>query len=102
MVTKAYHQIDVRRSLRTPVDRQRTRIYSHPGLTNPLPPTDARERTQPMSMVTFTDPNRMPVLVADPLIARLDDKSTLTTPDHPHGISSVFPQSIWICSYVPL
>lgn len=55
-----------------------------------------------MSMVTFTDPNRMPVLVADPLIARLDDKSTLTTPDHPHGISSVFPQSIWICSYVPL
>ena len=52
-----------------------------------------------MSTVTFTDPNRMPVLVADPLIARLDDESTLTTPDHPHGISSVFPSQ---SGFVPM
>ncbi|MXW20141.1 MAG: hypothetical protein F4Z95_05000 [Gammaproteobacteria bacterium] len=44
-----------------------------------------------MSMVVFTDPGRMPVLVADSLISGPDDESALTTPDHPHGVSGVFP-----------
>ncbi len=44
-----------------------------------------------MSMTSFTDPNRIPVLVADSLISGPDDASALATPDHPHGISNVFP-----------
>ena len=44
-----------------------------------------------MTMVTFTDPNQMPVLIADSLISGPDDDSALTTPDHPRGISDVFP-----------
>lgn len=44
-----------------------------------------------MSMASFTDPNRIPVLVTDSLISGRDDASALTTPDHPHGISNVFP-----------
>ena len=44
-----------------------------------------------MTMVTFTDPHRIPVLVADSLISGPDDQSALATPDHPHGISEVFP-----------
>ena len=44
-----------------------------------------------MSMASFTDPNRIPVLVADALISGPDDASSLATPDHPHGISNVFP-----------
>lgn len=45
-----------------------------------------------MSMITFTDPNNMPVLIADSLISGLDNESTLETPDHPRGISGVFPE----------
>ena len=44
-----------------------------------------------MSMATFTDPTRIPVLVADSLISGPDNASALTTPDHPHGISNIFP-----------
>ena len=44
-----------------------------------------------MTMVTFTDPNRIPVLIADSLISGQDDESALITPDHPRGISEVFP-----------
>ena len=44
-----------------------------------------------MTMITFTDPNRLPVLIADSLISGPDDESALTTPDHPRGISTVFP-----------
>ena len=44
-----------------------------------------------MSMITFTDPGNIPVLVADSLISGPDNESALTLPDHPHGISSVFP-----------
>lgn len=44
-----------------------------------------------MSMVSFTDPNRIPVLVADSLISGRDKTSALATPDHPRGISDVFP-----------
>ena len=51
-----------------------------------------------MTMVAFTDPNRIPVLVADSLISGPDDESALTTPDHPHGISTVFPRQ---SGYVP-
>ena len=42
-------------------------------------------------MASFTEPNRIPVLVADSLISGPDDASALATPDHPHGISNVFP-----------
>ena len=52
-----------------------------------------------MTMVTFTDPNNVPVLIADSLISGPDDESALTTPDHPHGISSVFPSQ---SGYVPI
>ena len=44
-----------------------------------------------MSMASFTEPNRIPVLVADSLISGPDNASALATPDHPHGISNVFP-----------
>ena len=44
-----------------------------------------------MSMARFTEPNRIPVLVADSLISAPDNASALATPDHPHGISNVFP-----------
>ena len=44
-----------------------------------------------MSMVCFTDPHRIPVLVADSLISGPDNASVLATPDHPHGIYNVFP-----------
>ena len=44
-----------------------------------------------MTMVTFTDSNRTPVLIADSLISGPDDESALITPDHPRGISEVFP-----------
>ena len=44
-----------------------------------------------MSMASFTEPNRIPVLVADSLISAPDNASALATPDHPHGISNVFP-----------
>ena len=54
-----------------------------------------------MTMVTFMDPNRIPVLVADSLISGPDDESALTTPDHPHGISTVFPsQSGFVPTYL--
>ena len=54
-----------------------------------------------MSMVTFTDPHNIPVLVADSLISGPDNESALTTPDHPHGISSVFPrQSGFVPTYL--
>ena len=54
-----------------------------------------------MTMVTFMDPNRIPVLVADSLISGSDDESALTTPDHPHGISTVFPrQSGFVPTYL--
>lgn len=54
-----------------------------------------------MSMVTFSDPNRIPVLVADSLISGPDDESTLATPDHPRGISSFFPkQSGFVPTYL--
>lgn len=42
-------------------------------------------------MVSFTEPSRIPVLVADSLISEPDNASALATPDHPHGISNVFP-----------
>lgn len=51
-----------------------------------------------MTMVTFTDPNRMPVLIADSLISGPDDESALITPDHPRGITEVFPPQ---SGYVP-
>ena len=44
-----------------------------------------------MSMASFTEPNQIPVLVADSLISGPDDTSALATPDHPHGICDVFP-----------
>ena len=44
-----------------------------------------------MSMAIFTDPDRIPVMVTDSLISGPDDASALVTPDHPHGISYVFP-----------
>ena len=44
-----------------------------------------------MSVTTFTDSGRMPVLIADSLISGPDDESMLRTPDHPQGISDVFP-----------
>ena len=54
-----------------------------------------------MTMVTFMDPNHIPVLVADSLISGPDDESALTTPDHPHGISTVFPsQSGFVPTYL--
>lgn len=51
-----------------------------------------------MTMVTFTDPNRMPVLIADSLISGPDDESALITPDHPRGITEVFPPQ---SGYIP-
>ena len=54
-----------------------------------------------MSMITFTDPGNIPVLVADSLISGPDNESALTTPDHPHGIASVFPrQSGFVPTYL--
>lgn len=44
-----------------------------------------------MSMVSFTDPHRIPVLLSDSLISGPDNGSALATPDHPRGISGVFP-----------
>ena len=49
-----------------------------------------------MSMASFTDANGIPVLVADSLISEPDNASALATPDHPHGISIVFPARVWI------
>ena len=51
-----------------------------------------------MTMVTFMDPNNMPVLIADSLISGPKDDSALTTPDHPRNISTVFPPG---SGYVP-
>ena len=43
-----------------------------------------------MNMITFTDPNHIPVLIADSLITGFDNESALTTPDHPREISGIF------------
>ena len=54
-----------------------------------------------MTMVTFTDSQRIPVLIADSLISGPGDESALTTPDHPRGISAVFPpQSGFVPKYL--
>ena len=52
-------------------------------------------------MITLTDPYRIPVLIADSLISGLDNDSALATPDHPRGISEIFPpQSTFVPTYL--
>ena len=45
-----------------------------------------------MSIISFTGPNNIPVLISDSLISGSVNEPALANPDRPLGISAVFPQ----------